>query len=104
LIPLERFTFTEESKKQLIQNLAILLEQNLIQIPHDEQLIAELKAMRYEYGQTGNRLKMVSGISDDCVMSLALAVYGLTMKLPSPQAMAWKSRVPKQHSKTNAFF
>lgn len=47
-IGLERFIFTEESRKKLLFNLAIKLEQRQIKFPNNEQLIKELKGMRYE--------------------------------------------------------
>ena len=75
------FKFTEQSKKDLLKHLAILLEADKIKIPDDEDLIAELEAIRYELGEGGTlKIKTPDGITDDRVMSLALAVYGQSEK------------------------
>ncbi len=84
---LEGFTFTEQSKKDLLINLQLKLEQGAIRIPNDENLISELKAFRYELGEDGQiKIVGVSGIPTDMVMSLALAVWGLPRKpMPLPR-------------------
>lgn len=78
IAPDDAFKFTEASREQLLQNLAILLEQGRIQIPDDDGLLSELDYFRYELGARG-RVKMVvpDGLHDDRVMSLALAVWGV---------------------------
>lgn len=77
-IGIEPFRFTELSRKQLIDNLAILLEQDKIKIPNDEQLINELESFQYTLTNT-NKIKaqVPDGLHDDMVMSLALAVWGV---------------------------
>ena len=83
LDPEEGFKFTESSKRQLLDNLAILLEQDKIKIPDDDGLIAELESMRYvmkvnESGKNKITVEVPEGMTDDRIMSLALAVYGIT--------------------------
>lgn len=74
----EGFKFTEVSRKNLLNNLALLLEQDKIKIPDDEGLIAELEAFRYELTDTGKiKIGVPEGMHDDRVMSLALAVHGV---------------------------
>lgn len=46
-LDIESFKFTQTSRQQLLDNLAILLEQDKIKIPNDEGLISELKSMAY---------------------------------------------------------
>jgi len=72
------FKFTETSRQNLLDNLAILLEQDKIKIPNDEGLISELESFRYEMSERG-KIKVVvpSGLHDDRVMSLALSVWGI---------------------------
>lgn len=84
---LQGFTFTEQSKKELLINLKLKLEQRIILIPNDENLINELKAFRYELDEKGQtKIVGVSGITSDMVMSLALAVWELPNKpLPLPK-------------------
>ncbi len=75
---LEPFVFTEQSKKDLLINLQLKLEQRIIQIPNDETLLNELKAFRYDLGDNGQtRIIGIQGVPTDTVMSLALAVWQL---------------------------
>lgn len=75
----EGFKFNETSRANLLNNLAILLEQDKIKIPEDEGLIAELESFRYEMTERGKtKVTVPSGMTDDRVMSLALAVHGVT--------------------------
>ncbi len=72
------FKFTETSRQNLLDNLAILLEQDKIKIPDDEGLISELESFKYEMTERG-KIKVVvpQGLHDDRVMSLALSVWGI---------------------------
>lgn len=71
------FKFTETSRQNLLNNLAILLEQDKIKIPDDEGLINELESFRYELNESGKiKVTVPSGMTDDRVMSLALSVWG----------------------------
>ena len=76
-IPIERFIFTEDSKENLMQNLIIKLEKDIIKIPNDPELIAELDGFQYKYNETTRKVKMVSYGTDDRVMSLALSVWDI---------------------------
>jgi len=72
------FKFTEISRQNLLNNLAILLEQDKIKIPDDEGLIAELESFRYELTDKGKiKVTVPDGMHDDRVMSLALSVWGV---------------------------
>lgn len=74
----EGFKFTETSRQNLLNNLAILLEQDKIKIPDDEGLLTELEAFRYELTDRGKiKVTVPDGMHDDRVMSLALAVWGI---------------------------
>lgn len=80
------FRFTNESKNQLIEQLAIAIEQRQLTFPNHEILVNEL--MNYEYAITDNgRIKYgaPSGKHDDCVISLALAVWGIRSYLYTSQ-------------------
>lgn len=71
------FKFTETSRQNLLNNLAILLEQDKIKIPADEGLISELESFQYSLTENGKiKVKVPEGLHDDRVMSLALAVHG----------------------------
>ena len=72
----ERFTFSAESKQQLIDRLNVGLAARAVQFPPHKALLNELRCFEYAPGGPG-RLKMAaqSGGHDDCVISLALAFY-----------------------------
>ena len=76
-ITVEPYRFTETSRRQLLDNLAILLEQGKIRIPDDDGLISELEAFRFELSSGGKiTVRAPEGIHDDRVMALALSVWG----------------------------
>lgn len=75
-----RVVFSQKTKNDLIMNLATLLENDKIKLPDFEPMLVELEAMQYELPKDGKgKMKIVTpkGMHDDCVMSLALAVYGV---------------------------
>lgn len=75
---LEPYTFTEKSRMDLLMNLKLLIESKKIKIPNDPTLIAELKSFEYQIGDKGKiRAGCPENLHDDCVMSLALAVWGI---------------------------
>lgn len=77
----EPYHFTEQSRRDLLVNLALLIEQGKITIPYDEQLIAELKSFQYVVTERGKvRMEVPDGTHDDMVMSLALAVWNIPEK------------------------
>lgn len=77
------FKFTEQSKRELLTHLAILLEQDKIKIPNDPELLSELDAIQWELSDGGKtRISTVDGMTDDRVMSLALAVWGASTPRP----------------------
>lgn len=73
-----RFVFTANNKKDLLFHLAMLLEKDKIKIPNDPILIEELQSIQCELSDKG-QLKIVTprNMHDDCVMSLALAVWNI---------------------------
>lgn len=75
----ESFKFTEQSRKDLLNNLALKIEGNKIKIPDSEVLKNELASFHYELkGDKGKiRLCVPEGLHDDTVMSLALACWQL---------------------------
>ena len=72
----ERFTFSADSKQQLVDRLQVGLSARAVQFPPHKALLSELRCFEYAPGGPG-RLKMAaqSGGHDDCVISLALAYY-----------------------------
>jgi phage FluMu gp28-like protein len=70
--------FTQRSRREMLDNLSLLLQQGKIKIPNDEGLISELEAFQYTLTDKGKiEVKSRKGLHDDRVFSLALAVYGV---------------------------
>lgn len=68
--------FTSQSKQQLMEGLSLAIQRRDIRFP-DGPISAELEAFEYEYTRTGVRYGAPTGMHDDCVCALALAVSGL---------------------------
>ena len=72
------YRFTEESKRRLIENLIVEMEGGRVKIADDPVLIGELEAFRYVMNRSGRlSYEGPSAGHDDCVIALALAVWGL---------------------------
>jgi phage FluMu gp28-like protein len=68
----EGFKFTSQSKQQIMEGLAVSIQQNAIGYP-DGTIPNELESFEYEYTRTGVRYAAIEGSHDDCVCALALA-------------------------------
>lgn len=72
------FKITSQTKKDLIERLIISIEQRLVTFPDIIELTEELNAFTYDVTTFGNiRYTAPEGLHDDCVISLALAVWGM---------------------------
>jgi len=72
---IEGVVFTAQSKRELIDNLAIRLAHREVKFPPMEPLIQELQFYEYELTQSGHvRTGARRGYHDDCVTALALAL------------------------------
>ncbi len=69
----EGYKFSLNSKQQLMEGLASAIQQQRVRFP-DGPIVAELEAFEYEYTRTGVRYVAPTGMHDDCVDALALAV------------------------------
>lgn len=72
------FKFTGPSKQQLLEGLAVAIQQHDLGFPAGIEgfpavLRTELEAFEYEVTRTGTRYGAPEGFHDDCVMALALA-------------------------------
>jgi hypothetical protein len=64
------------AKQQLIEKLRVVIEQGTVSFPQIPVLLEELEAFEYEYTSNGTiRYSAPAGRHDDCVISLALAVW-----------------------------
>ncbi len=80
---IEGYKFTAQSKQMLMEGLALAIQQGQVYYPSGV-CVAELEAFEYEYTRTGVRYTAPQGQHDDCVMALALAVYGKATRKPEP--------------------
>lgn len=69
----EGYKFTSHSKQQLMEGLASAFQTQRIRIP-DNWLRVEAETFEFEYTRTGVRYEAPSGMHDDGVCALALAV------------------------------
>ena len=83
-VHVEGFQFTHTSKKALVDGLRVAISQRLIsvpRVPETEQLVKELQDFEVKLGSDGSvrgyGCPEGEGYYDDCVIALALAVYGL---------------------------
>lgn len=68
----EGFKFTLGSKQQIMEGLAVSIQQEAIGYP-DGVIPSELESFEYEHTRTGVRYNAAEGMHDDTVCSLALA-------------------------------
>lgn len=73
-VRVEGCVFTNQSKRELIDGLALHFAHRTISIPRDERLIRELQYFEYEITCSGGvRMQARAGHHDDLVIALALA-------------------------------
>jgi hypothetical protein len=69
----EGYKFSAASKQQLMEGLAVAIQQGQIKFP-DGPIVNELESYEYVYSRTGVHYSAPEGMHDDCVCALALAV------------------------------
>ncbi len=74
----EGFKFSQSSKQQIIEGLALAIQQGKTGYPGNTVLEDELFSFEYQHTRTGTRYEAPSGLHDDCVMAYALAVHKFT--------------------------
>lgn len=72
----EGYTFTARTKQDLMEGLAIKIQNEEIHYP-DGPIVAELEAFQFEYTRTGVRYSAPPGLHDDYVCALALVAAKL---------------------------
>jgi hypothetical protein len=80
------YKFTETSRRQLLDNLSLNLAQDRLKLPKDEGLLDELENFQFVLGDSGKiKVEVPEGLTDDRVMSLALAVWDARITKPITQ-------------------
>ncbi len=78
---LEEYVFTEQSRKDLLENLKMKIETRTIRLPNDPVLRGELESFQYYLTPNGKvKIQCADNQHDDCVFSLALAVWDMPQK------------------------
>jgi hypothetical protein len=73
-LDVEGYKFTNASKQQLVERLAMGIEQRAVGLPDDPVMLNELDVFEYDVGRTGLvRYSAPEGAYDDVVIALALA-------------------------------
>jgi len=71
----EMFQFSSKSKQQLMEGLALAIQQRKVSFP-EGHITDELYNFEYQHTSTGVKYSAPSGLHDDCVCALALAIHG----------------------------
>ncbi len=89
-VSVDGFKFTNDTKCKLIENLAIATEQRLITWPKElEILTQEMQEFEYQLTKTGKvQYGAPEGKHDDCVIALALAVWGIRNNMREAQVVS----------------
>jgi hypothetical protein len=88
------FKFTAASKQQLMEGLAVAIQQRRITFPTGV-ITSELESFEYHFRDSRDGVKSgvtyaaPAGLYDDCVCALALAVHGMpkTLEIPKPVSL-----------------
>jgi hypothetical protein len=75
-VQVEGYKFTNASKKDLVENLSIAIENKNISYPDIPVLLSELGLFGYKISPAGvTSYSAPEGYHDDCVIALALAAW-----------------------------
>lgn len=86
-VGVEPIKFTNESKKEMVQKMAMWIEQAKIHILPDPLTIAEFNSFTYDVSSSGRiQYNAPVGLHDDIVFAHALAIWGLQPILASVQS------------------
>lgn len=69
------YKFSSPSKQRLMEGLQLAIHNKEIGFP-EGTITQELLSFEYQYTRTGATYSAPTGLHDDCVMALSLAVYG----------------------------
>jgi phage FluMu gp28-like protein len=81
----EGVKFTQKTKLELASGLRWSMEHEILVMPDDQKLIAQLNSLHYRIGNTGELVFESSASHDDYLWALALAVYAARKAQASTQ-------------------
>lgn len=89
-VPVTGVKFSAQQKIQLVEGLALAIENQEIRLPDEPVLLNELDVYEYEITRSGyTKYNAPEGAHDDTVMALSLAVYGLKTRTPPQRVVHW---------------
>jgi len=92
------YTFTNQTKANLIENLTVELEHERITFPNIPVLVEELKSFEYHLTPSGNYIYSApDNLHDDCVMALALLAWSVKEGASIPFLVSRTAPVPEHH-------
>jgi len=99
-LKVEPYTFTSEKKQQLIEGLAVDIEQENIHFPDIPELINELQMFEYRVMPRSGKLQYTApeGYHDDCVVALALFNRLCGSYIPITASMGGRDRIVRERS------
>lgn len=81
-LPVRPVPIQGNTREVILDKLAVVMERHLLEIPREEQMIREHRAMRkVQTGPIQQRWQTPKGVMDDTVFSNALAVTGLNLRI-----------------------
>jgi len=98
------YKFTEGSRRDLLVNLQLLLEQDKIKLPETYAILqSELRSFQYALSDSGRiKIQVPDGLHDDTVFSLALAVWNLpTNPVSLPGSIRMLNKVYENDTQTS---
>ncbi len=93
----EGFKFSSTSKQQLMEGLAVAIQQRQVTYP-DGVIRSELELYEYEFTRTGVRYSAPEGMHDDCVCALALALRRKTQPVPGAGWLDYYAKLAQEQS------
>lgn len=101
--PFEAITFTERMRRDLLVNVQLMLAEDKIKIPDYDVLLSELESFNYEVTKSGRiTIAVPDGQHDDCVMSLALALWDI--KKTKPRVTQYQTSNQPFYDKTTEYW
>ncbi|MFN7017596.1 MAG: hypothetical protein ACK4P5_10650, partial [Fimbriimonadales bacterium] len=95
ILQAEGIVFTQTLKQNLIEHLALMLEQGKLQLLPDPTLLNELYHFVATPTERGTRLQGSVGVHDDLVIALALAAWGLPQTAASVIQTTGRRRIER---------
>ncbi len=97
----EGYKFTQPSKQQLMEGLAVAIQSKKITYP-EGTIVNELESFEYEFTRTGIRYSAPEGMFDDCVCALSLAVRKFMITMIGDNLLAYYAAKRAENAKSEA--